>query len=709
MRPSFHPVLGSHTLVPAESAVVQCQDGMGATFTAHLSQEEYEEALASGVRIEVWTNIPIDSQSGSEWNAIAFEEVVQATDAQDAEKNESQLLFNATIGTKCPSPVFDQAHVYHASISLPWVPGRVYAFTYRLVYPSGICWLGSDRDNGLLELTVGNAFFDEIGPWESNEGKRVLAEESSERLTESDEAVLIGRLNTEEWTWSGWATDGSRVWSLSDTRLEHVQNARLAFLIPDTSASSVLVPQIHILRTRSGKAPFSITCDGHVFLHSYRQSAAIEYRVHNSIHGNGIEHLRDDILSSCLAPQIFHTKDTSMILFTADGDSDTSVTIHVQPLTSTPFSRRSIVLPIDTLGSFAKHSPILSLFDSETRHTLFVDRFECPRKVVLKVGASGARVVVSAVYDLTDNSNSASANWKISVPEVNARPDRSVVPGSAENPLPTPPASPQAKPQRSVSFVLPAETDTSDTVRQRRRAERSAGTSEINSASWGLLRSESAFERFHAASGSDKIRVLLFNALRILARFMGIAVLRFILLALRLIGGGKQPEANLPQVGDARDERHTASSPRNDSNYGDAAEGEASSVDSEGDACFRDNTSVEEPSSVHNRSAHTTEAPAGGQSIQEHPMSGTPAIGPVSTTLRWVLPARSATPIRLLVRSDATPEQVSKHLAIELNGEDVGAPGLSMSYAVDERTSVIEVSPPKRLVESSTLLVGLRA
>ena len=191
-------------------------DGVQAAFTARLSPQDYAEVVRSGLRIEVWTNAPSGARPAGAWGPIAFEEVDGSVDAQDAVQPEIRLSSNGTVDRPSPGNVCKlETHEFRAALTLPRNPGTIFEFTYRLVYPGGICWLGSDRDNGVLELDAGSSFFEENGTW-TNQGERRLfsdglgTQDGTEYSTSKTDSVYVGSLDMFEWTWNGWATDGSR-------------------------------------------------------------------------------------------------------------------------------------------------------------------------------------------------------------------------------------------------------------------------------------------------------------------------------------------------------------------------------------------------------------------------------------------------------------------------------------------------------------------
>lgn len=214
MFPSFFPALGSSIEVPVGNAVgdsgslaLTHHASVRVSFVARLKDSELAEANSSGVRIEVWTDAPVSGQPEGQWSAVPFEREHLAE--AEAQQSAYDVPLDITAGRivdgdvdagKNGQPTGE--HVFRASFLVPQVSGKHYSFTYRLVYPSGIQWLGTDHSNGTLELAAGDGFFQESGSWMALEGVRTV------QILDPDGAdVRIGQLRTDSWRWSGWAVD----------------------------------------------------------------------------------------------------------------------------------------------------------------------------------------------------------------------------------------------------------------------------------------------------------------------------------------------------------------------------------------------------------------------------------------------------------------------------------------------------------------------
>ena len=209
MHISFFPQLNSWTRVPAgfpSNELNGSQAPTHITFTANLSEWDYEELIREGARIEIWTNAPARGNNEGEWTAVAFQEVQNSEPVHklDSVKHNGVELRLAASDAHVQSAPNSKDKAFSAAISLPSTPGKLYEFTYRVIYPSGIHWLGTENTNGRLDLVAGDGFFAEEGKWE-NQGKARLFVNTEHKTGDT----IVGKIDMKTWSWGGWATDGS--------------------------------------------------------------------------------------------------------------------------------------------------------------------------------------------------------------------------------------------------------------------------------------------------------------------------------------------------------------------------------------------------------------------------------------------------------------------------------------------------------------------
>ncbi|KJA26010.1 hypothetical protein HYPSUDRAFT_199243 [Hypholoma sublateritium FD-334 SS-4] len=119
-------------------------------FTARLSALDYEQLDAAGGCIEAWSNIPSNASNSSNrsWNGRKF-----VTSARPDEVHSGAYTLSLQFSSDVDHP---QTRTLYLPIALPPLGSAEtlrFAFTYRIVYPSGkIRWLGTTQTNGALIL-----------------------------------------------------------------------------------------------------------------------------------------------------------------------------------------------------------------------------------------------------------------------------------------------------------------------------------------------------------------------------------------------------------------------------------------------------------------------------------------------------------------------------------------------------------------------------
>lgn len=186
MHLSFNPGIGSYTTIHVPK-VGDAHLRFTASFT---SREALEWARGEGLRVEMWTNMPVGDSNG-DWHAIPFvypEEV----------GTEQSTSFALAPTVEASASTGKEAYL---DVVLPSaLCGARYSFTYRLSRPwGGLEWLGGWGHNGDLVL-------------ERLEERFALAEGCSLKedvvVREGDvsESAPIIRLK-EPSNWTSWALD----------------------------------------------------------------------------------------------------------------------------------------------------------------------------------------------------------------------------------------------------------------------------------------------------------------------------------------------------------------------------------------------------------------------------------------------------------------------------------------------------------------------
>ncbi|PSR73170.1 hypothetical protein PHLCEN_2v10982 [Hermanssonia centrifuga] len=185
MTLTFEPALGVRTTLPVP------RDGYASfSFKASFSSREaYEQARDEGVRVEMWTNLPVGTNE-DEWHALAFQ---YTADNKSHVKNASASTLNAEAHDQTDASVYLNVPLSDIRV------GSTFSFTYRLVHPSGaIQWLGAYGQNGELSIEDFDPRFTLADGWKFGEGDRV--EGKPLESAETEVAIL-----NNEMEWTSWA------------------------------------------------------------------------------------------------------------------------------------------------------------------------------------------------------------------------------------------------------------------------------------------------------------------------------------------------------------------------------------------------------------------------------------------------------------------------------------------------------------------------
>lgn len=130
---TFNPPVGD-TIRIARPALFPLTQPIVLLFTAQLSAHDYNDLVQQEARVELWSDLPRDQESG--WGKLEFSE----------SWNDSAL--------DCSSQIQgNQVKTLDISVPIPAATSATcrFSFTYRITYTSGhITWLGAFGQDGLL-------------------------------------------------------------------------------------------------------------------------------------------------------------------------------------------------------------------------------------------------------------------------------------------------------------------------------------------------------------------------------------------------------------------------------------------------------------------------------------------------------------------------------------------------------------------------------
>lgn len=195
MQLTFSPALGRTTTVkvPPVSSHVSDEDAQVIRFEAAFdSHESYLRAKSDGVKVELWTDLPLVPHGGSRagWAAVQF---------TDYEEDQDDDLFRTPVGQEGgDSSRQDNKLLLLLRLPLQDHVGSRFQFTYRLVYPSGhIYWMGSHDSNGTIVVEQGLPGLTLAKGWDVGEDGRY-------HLTSCPDGGSMYQLETPE-AWTLWA------------------------------------------------------------------------------------------------------------------------------------------------------------------------------------------------------------------------------------------------------------------------------------------------------------------------------------------------------------------------------------------------------------------------------------------------------------------------------------------------------------------------
>ncbi|KAH7880396.1 uncharacterized protein C8R40DRAFT_249833 [Lentinula edodes] len=119
-------------------------------FSAVLGDEEFQQFKKNGMKVQVWSNLPLGRRNEGEWGEIDLHEADEP--ASDGSSDDSQISLVALEDVKAKAE-----NLLFAICSVPFSGSSddYYSFTYRIVYPSGeIHWLGQFGQNGMVHINT---------------------------------------------------------------------------------------------------------------------------------------------------------------------------------------------------------------------------------------------------------------------------------------------------------------------------------------------------------------------------------------------------------------------------------------------------------------------------------------------------------------------------------------------------------------------------
>ncbi|CCM01642.1 uncharacterized protein FIBRA_03703 [Fibroporia radiculosa] len=430
MRLTFTPALGE--VMPLVISEVHCLDVQSVSpqvlvFQAMFdSRVSYEQAKRDGVKVELWADLPVEGRPSWEWGAFPF----QAYEQSPLHANLSNEVVSLTLSEE---QGLEESSAYAVYAKVPvklheYASGHRFAFTYRLVYPSGeIKWLGKFGWNGALVVDKRSApcavGVDLHDGW-TFESRDIAAFRSA-----GSGEHHVGTLG-HDLGWSTWAIydDSWPVFS----RTGESQFVSSMVLVP-SSRSHKVIPSIPLVISATLDSRVRIGNDGQII---HKLASAGGQLFLSPIQAIPTAPTECNRMGPVQVNE--HTEFAVMASSSANGLLPISLlVIPLTPITRTQevhIHRDAVeqLLPPSSRQLFIISSPLSSTSRLSTDGEL----------VTFRTGRHGGYARLSPVYSLESTSGDFKGNWGISLLDMHTNAAIHEQQGVPQRVLPTPPPSP---------------------------------------------------------------------------------------------------------------------------------------------------------------------------------------------------------------------------------------------------------------------------
>ncbi|KAH9947695.1 hypothetical protein B0H21DRAFT_821697 [Amylocystis lapponica] len=451
MELTFSPALDAFTPIKLIPQPGFAQDLIfKATFS---SRAAHDQARREGVRVEMWTDLPVAGRALGEWGALAFQMLDHASVARE-EADSDRVLEMSSQDQQSGSAADEQALHVTLPLALCDRAPTKFSYTYRLVYPSGsVRWLGQYGQNGVIIVERGYPGLNLGAGWRDSDDGSCLLESGAE---ETEVGELSGEM---EWSSCRVGRDSWPVFS-STTDIA-LSPAVVLFPRHRVHAHSIVLPQPLVLSATSGTS-VRISPSGHIYYISGTEDGRLSLRV---LDGLSVDVFTSQVLGLGLNDRhitVEHESESSCILVASRSQgAQCPVALSAIPL-------RSSMLPIALHINNSALADLLSNVSSEqyslyaplSRKGLFVASTE-DINVTLHVGPAGGQAILAPAHILVVPRGPGKGTWGLSL--LTSHSSLSVVPSKKKADvetedmpsriLPTPPPSP---PPVRVAPVTPA-------------------------------------------------------------------------------------------------------------------------------------------------------------------------------------------------------------------------------------------------------------
>ncbi|KAI0359125.1 hypothetical protein OH77DRAFT_1575685 [Trametes cingulata] len=432
MQLTFSPALGEQTVlkVAPKASGSQRPAAQSVLFRATFeSRESLLKARADGIKVELWSDVPVEGRSWGEWGAAQFGPL-----ESESTPNEEVPTFSLGDAAEADDPVRENSLYVRLRVSLHDHVGARFSFTYRLVYPSGeVRWLGEFGRNGELAIERGLPGVDLREGWN-------ISDDGTYRTHAFPGERVLGQLVDPE-AWVCWSWNPHSLPTFTGAR--EASEGMAMVLSPRTYARDVNVPR-PLVFVASHSTTLKISEQGKIVLHSSSPFARVSFSV--------LEHSREllDGVAALCNGEVIAFDDDSAVLSCRRADAEHPIHLVVLPMSDHLGESAFIPLTSRALPKETSAWDGLVLSSPDMRVVKAVSAPKSDGKPLAFIGSSGFQLVVAPLHELTVDSGVIRAALLTPHKDLALKVDRSVA-----QTLPTPPPSP---PRSSAPIPAAAES-----------------------------------------------------------------------------------------------------------------------------------------------------------------------------------------------------------------------------------------------------------
>ncbi|KAI0662565.1 hypothetical protein C8Q70DRAFT_959559 [Cubamyces menziesii] len=460
MQLTFTPALGEETVLKVAPVASGRPASQSVLFKATFEDREaLLKARTDGVKVEVWSDIPVDGRSYGDWGALPFSELGTTSVPQGVPS------FSLTSDAKEGDDASQENSLYvHIRAPFHEHIGAHFHFTYRLVFPTGeIKWLGEFGRNGELVIEQGLPGVDLREGWN-------ISDDGTYRTHAFPGDRVLGYL-ADPRAWSCWSWRSSSLPTFTGASQACEGLAMVLSPRPYAREVNVLRPLVFIA---SHSTSLHITEEGKIVLRSSSPFARVSFSV--------LEHSRDLLegIAALCDGEVAAFDDVAAMLACRLPGAELPLHLVILPMIDNLDGRSVFPLKASSLPKATADWDGMVVSSPDMRTVEFVTGPLSQTDVVAWVGAAGGELIVSPAREVVVDSHTCYV--ALLTPHQELRVELDSV--QSRTPVET-----TKEPQTTIQNQSVSRSSPTPTVpRQRRRAPRSRSSALIPYESPRLLR-----------------------------------------------------------------------------------------------------------------------------------------------------------------------------------------------------------------------------